>query len=130
VISRDLPTVMVDAATGVVLPTPSQLRRRLRASGYVSAGRSGGGGWLDCHAFGNVQGYAALRVKLAAVVRELPPNLAEVATGRRVGTPTLSRASRLEVAAGLLSPGLISWRDTVRLVREMAPDVDGDEGAS
>ncbi len=66
------------------------------------------------------------------MVRELPPNLAEVATGRRVGTPTLSRAraSRLEVAAGLLSPGLVSWRDTVRLVREMAPDVDGDEGAS
>lgn len=120
---------MVDAATGVVLPTPSQLRRRLRASGYVSGGRSGGGGWLDCHALGAVQGYAALRHELARVARELPPNLLEIARGERVGTPTLSRASRLEVAAGLLSPGLVSWRDTVRLVREMAHDDDG-EGAT
>ena len=117
-------------ARDVILPTPAQLRRRLRASGYVSGGRSGGGGWLDCHALGNVQGYGALRHLLAQVARELLPHLAEVATGRRVSTPTLSRASRLEVAAGLLSPGLVSWRDTVRLVREMAPDVDGDEGAS
>ena len=119
-------------ALDVVVPTPSQLRRRLRASGYVSAGRSGGGGWLDCHALGNVQGYGALRHELARVARELPPHLAEVATGARVGTPTLSRASRLEVAAGLLSPGPVSWRDTVRPVREMAHDdvVDGDEGAS
>lgn len=108
----------------IALPTDSQLRRRLRASGYVSGGRSGGGGWLDCHALGQVQGYAALRAKLAAVARELPPNLAEVARGRRVGTPTLSRASRLEVAAGLLCPGPVSWRDSVRPAREMAQDED------
>ena len=111
-------------ALDVVVPTPSQLRRRLRASGYVSGGRSGGGGWLDCHALGNVQGYAALRARLAEVARELPPNLAEVATGRRVGTPTLSRASRVEVAAGLLAPGPVCWRDTVRPVRELRDDAD------
>lgn len=111
-------------ARDVILPTPSQLRRRLRASGYVSGGRSGGGGWLDCHALGAVQGYAALRHLLAQVARELPPHLTEVARGQRVGTPTLSRASRLEVAAGLLSPGPVSWRDMVRPVREMAQDDD------
>ena len=109
-------------ALDVVVPTPLQLRRRLRASGYISAGRSGGGGWLDCHALGAVQGYAAPRHELARVARELPPHLAEVATGRRVGVPTLSRASRLEVAAGLLSPGLVSWRDSVLPVREMTQD--------
>lgn len=104
------------------MPTNYQLRSRLRASGYISGGRSGGGGWLDCHALGNVQGYAALRHELARVARELPPNLVEIANGERIGTPTLSRASRREVAAGLLSPKPVSWRDTVRPVREMLQD--------
>lgn len=97
----------------VTLPTAAQLKRRLRLSGYRSAGRSGGGGWLDVHALGNVQGYGALRTLLQKLARTLPPNLLEIATGQRIGRPTLSRDSKLDVVAGLLAPTRVKpiWRD-------------------
>jgi len=101
------------AAFGVIIPTEAQLRRRLRLSGYRSAGRSGGGGWLDCHALGEVQGYAALRIRLLEAAKRLPANLLEIARGERIGSPTLSRRQPHEVVAGLLAPTAtrITWRD-------------------
>jgi len=87
--------------------TLGQLKRRANAIGIFG----NGGGWLTLPNDLRFQGWYSLGFWLDQIRPRLPENLKEIAEGRRVGIPTLSRKSRLEVAAGLLSGREVSWRD-------------------
>ncbi len=70
------------------------------------------GGWLSLPNGQNVQGwddlFAWAKRRLYYVSAE---NLREIVEGRRYGIPTLCRDSSVELAAGLLCPTPVSWRN-------------------
>ncbi len=86
--------------------TMYELKKKARKAGIVGSV----GGWLTIGGM-MTEGWNDLAIWLDQVRSKLPWNLKEIVDGRRVGIPTLSRKDRLEVAAGLLSHGQVSWRD-------------------
>ena len=86
--------------------TMYELKRKAWKAGIVG----NGGGWLNIGGK-MLQGWNDLAVWLDQVRARLPWNLKEIVDGRRVGVPRLSRKDRFEVAAGLLSPDPVAWRD-------------------
>lgn len=70
------------------------LKRTVKLQGFVM---------LECWARNEVK--RALHVR-----RDLPQNLIDILTGRRVGVPTLCKDDPTELAVGLLSPNGVSWR--------------------
>lgn len=89
------------------LPARPTLQRRARAAGIT--GRVGG--WLAMPTGRPVHGWSGLECWLQEQAARLPWNLAEIASGARVGVPTLRRSDPQELAAGLLAPGQVCWRD-------------------
>lgn len=102
--------------TAITITIKTRTLAQVRARG-TNAGITGGpSGWLRDCALGRVQGWSQLRtvairrVERAERAGTLPPNLAEILDGTRIGVPTLSIASSLELAVGLLAPGPVAWR--------------------
>ncbi len=87
----------------------STVQRRWREAGLPGGNT---GGWLRLPNGTNVQGWedviAWAKRRLAYVSEE---NLREIVEGRRHGIPTLCRDLSTELAAGLLSPTMVSWRN-------------------
>ena len=51
------------------------------------------------------------RAEAVRMVRELPDNLREIAEGRRIGIPTLTRSDQQHQLAAYLSRKPVEWRD-------------------